>query len=303
MRIFQFYFNPKQTEDLIFDNFCYEPENIYEKRLGSLYLVGELKNALPKNYDFLKKLSRFIKENFYKKTLSKPEKSLKETLKETNDFLSKIAKEDISWLGNLSFAVLNIKNFVLNFTKVGEMKIYLIRGKRIIDIDKRLKLQDIEPYPLKIFGNVVTGKLIEGDLVLILTKEIFDFFQNENILQKLRELVFFDGKEFKKILNEKKESLSQVRGIAFIISLSKETQKEKKEIITSQPLKEFNLRDFFSNFSRSLPKGEPKNLKTFSFSEMLSSFKQKNLPSFPEKNLLLIFLFFLLLILGYFLFH
>jgi len=67
MRIFQFYFNPRAREDLIFDSFCFEPENIYEKRLGSLYMVGVLKNALPKNYNFLEKIARFVKKSFIKK--------------------------------------------------------------------------------------------------------------------------------------------------------------------------------------------------------------------------------------------
>jgi len=297
MRVFQFYFNPRAREDLIFDSFCFEPENIYEKRLGSLYMVGVLKNALPKNYNFLEKISKFVKENFYKKTLTKPEKALRETLKETNEFLGKIAKEgDVSWLGNLSFAILNLKNLELNFTKVGEIKIYLIRGKKIIDIDKRLRLQDIEPYPLKIFGNIVTGKLIEDDLILVLTKEVFDFFQNENLIQKLKDLAFFDEKEFKKILDEKKETLSQVKGIAFLISLSKGAPKERKEIIVSKTLKEFSLKEFLSPIF----KAESKKLKPFSFSEIFSPVKEKILNSLKNPKFLLILIFALVLLLGYF---
>jgi hypothetical protein len=298
MRIFQFYFNPGTKEDLIFDSFCFEPENIYEKRLGSLYMVGVLKNALPKNYNFLEKISKFVKERFYKKTLSKPEKALRETLKEVNNFLAQIAKEgDVSWLGNLSFAILNLKNFELNFTKVGEMKFYLIRGKKVIDIDRRLRLQDIEPYPLKIFGNIVTGKLIENDLVLVLTKEVFDFFQNENLIQRIRELDYFNEKDFKKILDEKKEALSQVKGIAFFISLSKEVSKEKKEIIAPKALKEFSLREIFSPFLKT------KKLKPFSFSEIFSPLKEKITAIFKNPKFLLILTFILVLFIGYLLFH
>jgi hypothetical protein len=294
MRVFQFYFNPGAKEDLIFDSFCFEPENIYEKRLGSIYMVGVLKNALPKNYNFLEKIARFIKEKFYKKTLSKPERALRETLKEVNNFLAQIAKEgDVSWLGNLSFAIVNLKNFELNFTKVGEIKFYLIRGKKVIDIDKRLRLQDIEPYPLKIFGNVVTGKLIENDLVLVLTKEVFDFFQNENLIQKIREFDYFSEKDFKKILDEKKEALSQVKGIAFFISLSK----EKKEIITPKALKEFSLREIFSPFLKT------KKLKPFSFSEIFSPLKEKIFALFKNPKFLLILTFIFVLLIGYLLFH
>jgi hypothetical protein len=298
MRVFQFYFNPGAKEDLIFDSFCFEPENIYEKRLGSIYMVGVLKNALPKNHNFLEKIARFIKEKFYKKTLSKPERALRETLKEVNNFLAQIAKEgDVSWLGNLSFAIVNLKNFELNFTKVGEIKFYLIRGKKVIDIDKRLRLQDIEPYPLKIFGNVITGKLIENDLVLVLTKEVFDFFQNENLIQRIREFDYFSEKDFKKILDEKKEALSQVKGIAFFISLSKEISKEKKEIIAPKALKEFSLREIFSPFLKT------KKLKPFSFSEIFSPLKEKIFALFKNPKFLLILTFIFVLLIGYLLFH
>jgi hypothetical protein len=300
MRVFQFYFNPKLKEDLVFDSFCFEPENIYEKRLGSIFIVGVLENALPKNYDFLEKVSKFIKERFYKKTLAKPERALREALKETNEFLAKVAREgDVSWLGNLSFAVLNLKNFELNFTKIGEMKIYLIRGKKIIDIDKKLKLRDIEPYPLKIFGNIVTGKLIENDLVLVLTKEVFEFFQNENLLAELTKVDYFNEKDFKKILDQRKEILSQVKGIAFFISLSKETFKGKKEIIAPKPSKEFSLKELFSSFLKT----ESKKLKPFSFSEIFSPFKENFLSLLKNPKFLLILTFLFILFVGYFLFR
>jgi hypothetical protein len=263
-----------------------------------------LKNALPQNQNFLEKISKYIKERYYQKTISRPEKALKETLKETNDFLAQIVKEgNVSWLGTLSFAILNLKNFLLNFTKVGEIKIYLIRGKKIIDIDKRLKLQDIEPYPLKIFGSIVTGKLIEDDLVLVLTKEVFDFFQNENLIQELRNLEFFDEKKFKKILDEKKEALSQVRGIAFIISLSKETSKEKREIIAPKALKEFSFKEFLPDFFSSFFKIEPKKLKSFSFAEIFFPLKEKILAIFKNPKFLLILIFLLILLVGYLLFR
>ena len=151
MQVFEFYFNPKLKSDLIFDSFCYEPENIYERKMGGLYLVGLLKNVLPKNLQLLEKIAKLIKGEYYKKTIFTPEKSLKESLKEANNFLEQIAKRgDVSWLGNLSFAILTFTphhgfwwGVKLNFTKVGGIKIFLLRTGKIIDIDKKLRFQDI----------------------------------------------------------------------------------------------------------------------------------------------------------------
>ena len=132
---------------------------------------------------------------------------------------------------------------------------------------------------------------------MVLTKEVFDFFQNENLIQKIRELDYFTEKEFKKILDEKKEALSQVKGIAFFISLSKEISKEKKEIIAPKALKEFSLRGIFSPFLKT------KKLKPFYFSEIFSPLKEKILILFKNPKFLLILTFILVLFIGYLLFH
>lgn len=302
MQVFQYFFNPKLSEDLILDCTCFYPENIYEKKLGSLYMVGVLKNALPQNQNFLKKIENFIKENYYNKFSIRPERAIKETLKETNEFLANLTKKgDVSWLGNLSFAVLNLKEFNLNFTKTGEIRIFLKRGKKIIDIDKKMRLLDIEPYPLKIFGNVVSGKLVEGDLILILTSEIFDFFQKENLIQKIKEISAFDEKEFKKMFDEKKEKMSKIKGILFALLLSKETTREKKEIISPTVTKEFSLKNVFQYLLLPLTTSR-KERKEFSFSELLSPMKENFLLLIQNKKFLLILALILILVLGYFLF-
>ncbi len=195
MQIFEFYFNPPKQPlkgkigaqaTTLFDSFCYTPANIYERRLGSLYITGLLKNALPQNFHFLEKLSKNIKANYYKKASIKPEKALQESLREANQHLEKIAKTgEVNWLGNLSMAVLSLKNNELNFTKVKDQKIFLLRKGEVIDLDQKVKFEDIEPYPLKIFGNIASGKLADNDLLVVLNKDIADFFAKEKILQKI----------------------------------------------------------------------------------------------------------------------
>ena len=261
MKVFEFHFNPPKKragdkDDLIFDSFCYEPENIYERKMGSLYMAGILKNTLPQNVRFLENLARIIKEKYYKLTLS-PEKSLRETLRGANEFLEKIAKGgEVSWLGNLSFAVLSLvlnqKNGggELNFTKVGESKILLIRKGQIIDIEEKLKFEEIEPYPLKIFGNIVSGKLAENDLILVLTKEVSDLFQNQNILKQIAELSFSNGvepKKLKSIFDAKKDSLSEISGLCLMIVLSRELLiKGKESFFVKERVREFSLKQVFN---------------------------------------------------------
>lgn len=277
MQVFEFHFNPKVKSDLTFESFCYEPENIYEKRVGSLYLVGLLRNVLPKNLRFLNSLARTIKERYYRLTLKNPEKALKESLKEANSYLENMAKSgDVSWLGNLNFAALSFKNFEMNFTKAGEMKIFLLRKGKVIDIDRKLKFQEITPWPLKIFGNIASGKLAEEDVVLVLTKEVSDFFQNQNIIEEIARIVPFNERRLKEIFKSKGEDLLKLSGILLIIFLKKELLTGKRETISPQLYpKEFSLKQAFLKPLR-------QNLRKWLFQPIVNFFKKMKAPGLPS---------------------
>ena len=301
MQIFEFHFNPKDKTDLIFDSFCYEPENVYERKLGNLCIVGSLKYTLPQNVKFLDNLAKIIKEKYYQTSIYTSEKSLKETLKRANDFLEKIAKEgDVSWLGNLSFSVISVKDYELNFTKVGDSKIFLLRNNEIIDIDQKLKFDEIEPYPLKIFGNIVTGKLVEDDIILVLSKETAEIFQNENLLKKIANITVCEQKNIEKILDSKKEQLLKSPGICLLMALTKTRAernvgknaqsslgREKRVISQKNTLKTYPLKTFLSNLGQSTPK----------FSWWV------NLNPEIKNKIKLVFTLILFLLLGYFIFN
>jgi len=220
MQIFELHFNPKLKKDQIFDSFVYEPENTYEKNLGSLYMVGELQNTLPQNSKLLDNLANIIKKNYYTFSIKSSEKALSQCLKKANEFLAEeVKKENVSWLGNLNFTILSLNNFDLTFTKTGELKILLLRNKEIIDIGKNLDLREIEPYPLKIFLNIVSGKLLQDDRILVLTKEVFEFLFQQNLLAKIAEAENINSKKIKEILPISlftKDEGSKVSGICFI---------------------------------------------------------------------------------------
>ncbi len=320
-QVFEFHFNPKTKEDIIFDSFCYEPENIYEKRVGSLYMLGILKNVLPQNVHFLEKLAKVIKEKYYRTTLIKPEKSLKNSLKEANEFLENIAKKgDVSWLGNLNFGVISIKNFELNFTRVGDLKFFLIRKGQVIDIDQKLKLEEIEPYPLKVFGNIVSGKLTENDILLALTKDTLETFQSQNLIKEIAQIIPFGEKKLKQILDNKHDILSKISGVCLLIFLSKDyTPPTAREVISPKPVK-FSLKQVFipvfnrlSYFRNLIKKPEIKIPKIPTVNELrsFSPFAMARVPKIPlpalphisfrfKKNLILIFALAVFLALGFF---
>jgi len=226
MQIFELHFNPKLKEDHAFNTFIVEPENALEKRVGSLYMAGEITNALPKSEDFLNRIAKTIKKRYYSLSSKTPEKALTQTLKDTNDFFAEeVKKENVSWLGNLNFGILSIKQNDLIFTKTGDLKILLIRGGQITDIGKNLNLEGIDPYPVKIFFNVASGSLTENDILLVLTKDVFDFMKEKGILNKLANIKDLDEKKVKQTLPHSlftKGEGAKISGLSLIFLLKKE---------------------------------------------------------------------------------
>ncbi len=245
MQIFELHFNPKLKEGAVFDSFIYEPENIYEKKLGSLYVVGELQNALPTDKNFLDNLSKILKEKYYTLSLKAPEKALSESLKKANDFLyEEVKKENVSWLGNLNLAILSLKDFNLVFTKTGTVKILLIRGDQIIDIGKNLEPGEIEPYPLKVFFNVVSGQIVDDDKILVLTQDVYQLFQREKIIEKIAKTEVLEEKNLRQILPSQlfeEESSLKTSGICFLAIVREPIAGQKSQEIQIKRSRHFSL--------------------------------------------------------------
>lgn len=326
MQVFELHFNPrrkifgKQTKperDIIFESFCYEPENIYERKLGGLYILGELKNVLPQNLRFLEKVSQIIKEKYYSSYLKSPEGALKESLKSLNEFFAEeLKKDNTNWLGNLGLAIISAAPQEkpwdnLNFTKIGDIKILLLRNGQFSDIGAKLKLQEIEPYPLKVFSNIVSGEIEDGDVIAVFTENAFEFFQNKNLIQKISQEKKLKDKKIKEILKPEEKELLKISGICLLIQIEPEI-KPKAILAFEQKVASFSASQLIKNFERRLSRGyarlkfakAPKipffkitlpQFTSFRNQRFLTGFK---LPVF-KKNLILVSLLILILISGF----
>jgi len=265
MRIFELYFNPpgktpsakeKTLEGgRLFDSFCYQPENIYEKRLGGLYLLGELKNPTPKNLRLLEKISQLIKDKYYSNYLKSSEGALKESLKSLNDFLAQeLKKDNTEWMGGLNLAVFSLAPLSgpwvnLNLALLGGIKILLLREGQVFDIGKKLESQEIEPYPLKVFSNIVSGKIHEADTIAGFTKSLFEVFQARGIISKMADEKELNDKKIKTILKPNREELTNASGVCLIVQVQPETQ-PRSIISFEKKLERFSLAGLLQRFSR-----------------------------------------------------
>lgn len=306
MQVFEFHFNIKSREDVTYDSFIFEPENSHEKKLGSLYMVGQLSHLLPQNFQFIKNLAFYLKERYYDSFLLSPEQNFQKSLKDVNKFLEEITKkENVSWLGNLNFVALSLSTVwskynlseqqEINFTKIGDIKILLLRDKKIIDIGQKLDIQEAELYPLKIFNSVVSGKLAVDDKIIIFTSDLFSFFEKTGLLKKISEVN--TEKELKNVFNNKE--LKNIAGISLLIILSKGYKRK-----LSWPLKfkreKFQVNFiliFFAFFQKAFQK--IKNIMWIKFYFVGDKFKLL----IKHRNVIRILILIFLLMLGFFIFN
>jgi len=218
MEVFELHFNPRNKKGLTFDTFCFEPEDKKEKKLGNLYMAGELENSLPQKRHLLSSLADIIRKEYYKNFDDSPEESLKKSLEKANEFLSfQVKNNNVDWLGNLDFVVLTIDSSCsLNLAKVGNLRIFILRSDEILDMGQAAGLQEMVS-PSKIFQNIITGNLDQGNKILITIKEIADLLEKEKVLEDLTKV---EEKGIKRIFKINRKLFENLFGFCLIISLT-----------------------------------------------------------------------------------
>ena len=193
---------------------------------------------------------------------------------------------------------------------------------------KKLELQELEPYPLKVFLNIVSGKLSPQDIIFVSTKDLFDLFLKENFLTKIAKIQLegkFSERELKKILREKESAFAEISGICFLILLQPEIvpkkaisfEKEGRLIPVATLFKPFlnkikNLVRIPKRLAIKKPEIKipslvfPKNLLKINyqgFSRKIFALKKPELSKEFKKKLILILALIFLLIVGFFIFQ
>lgn len=288
MRIFEFYFNPKLQEDKIFKSFYFEPENAQEKKLGTLIMAGELTNILPQNSKFLDNLATVIKEEYYLNPHFSAETSFIKSLKKANEFLFKEGKkENISWLGNLSFVITAVEGSNLNFIKVGKIKLLFLKNNEITDIGESPEFSKSESYSFKIFRNFASGKIEPSDKLFIASPEIAEEMLNKNLFERINEIGEFKEKQLREIIKKNEKAFNKTSGMAVFIGFQDKDPETKGffERLGLGPAPE-NAR-----LAKKPADKSPKNAALlliknalYSFKNSLSNIESLSLPSFRRRE-------------------
>lgn len=211
MKIFEFQFNPKAKKDRFFKTFSFEKVLVGKDFTTNMYVVGELANALPHNFNFLDTITHVVSEEYrtQKKGVPNPEAVFKKALREVSDFLLKEKTQgNTDWLGNLHLVLAAFSFFpragkvMFSLAKHGNVQVFLARKNQLVNIAKGKTLE-----------SALAGKLFAQDKLIIVTQELSSFLESRDLLSDLAFLK--EQKQYQGLFKQKEKELLKVAGILF----------------------------------------------------------------------------------------
>lgn len=234
--------NSKQLRPFV-EILVQESENIDGQNLGTLIGIFEVTDTSEDSSYIVNYLISVIKKEYFSKSKRGPIESLESALHKANLALSKLAEhENIGWLGKLNAVVAVTEKNNLHLSQTGTVSAFLLRSKIMTDVSEGLAPSAANPYPLKTFVSVSSGRLEKDDKLIIATASIFDIFSLEEIKKSsLR----FSNKEFVQFM---RTALSNEMEMAAVLIVELQNQKEIIQEPVKKSSKEINAfsRDSFS---------------------------------------------------------
>ncbi|MBZ1356233.1 MAG: hypothetical protein KY054_00470 [Candidatus Nealsonbacteria bacterium] len=300
MQIFEFQFNPR-IKDRRIETLSYQPKKEPEKNLGDLYILGELRNSLPGIDSLLTEIIKIIKKTYYSTESISSEEALRKSLKKVNDFLTnEISKNNVNWLGNLNLSIITLRDNEVNITKIGDIKINLIKYHEVIELSREIdekKDQGSEYARPIVFENIVSGRINKGDRVSVLTKDVYDFFEKKGLIKELSNFPFLDKKIVEELVGSIKKDFLKISGAFFLLDTK---GAPNGKISKSKPEKEvdFSMKEVHSSVIKLFSKKERRKKVVAKINIPKINFPRIDMGDNKKKGLVLLLILIIILIMG-----
>ena len=151
--------------------------------LGSLFLTVSIGGSIHKGSkiaDILQEVSRLEYFNVIPDKKADPVKNFERTINKINQtFTTLIESNHIEWLDKLNLSIASIYKNNIQLVCTGNIKIYLFRENSLMSLNNNKETP--KSAPRKIFSDIVSGTIQEKDKLFFSTKELLDYFTEENI--------------------------------------------------------------------------------------------------------------------------
>lgn len=211
--------------------FFHQPENIVQHSLGCLFGVFKIDAADVDSAFIVNFLVSEIKKEYYGNPRRTPAGSFEAGLNRINIALSELAKQgNISWMGKLESAICALeKNGMIHFSVTGPSHIALFREGSLSLISEGLASETNIPNPLKTFTEISSGKLHPEDMVILGSRELFEFLPQEKMERSARH---FSYEEFTRFLHTALVNEFDFCGAVTALVRKKPLPETKKKIST-----------------------------------------------------------------------
>ncbi len=162
--------------------FISHPTPVEEQMLGSLLLLIELQSIDPVNQDIIHEIQKELQTAYYSSEELNAEVAFESALSKVNQKIADLVSDYANnWYERLNVVAAVVHGEHLYFAEYGRMHIFIIRNDLISDILQSTPRLDESRGALKIFSNVITGKIRAGEHMLITTASLMDYFSPEKL--------------------------------------------------------------------------------------------------------------------------
>lgn len=238
MQIFEFQFNPRIKTKKV-ENLFQE----FESSERNLYIIGEQKRIVPGNEKFLTNIIRMIKDEYALNEPENHEKALQECLIKINEYFKiEIARNNTGWIGNLNLVIVSQNQGEIHLAKMGKSKIYLLKYENYSELNNKDKKTS------SFFGSIISGKMVYGDRLCIVSEELQKIVEKKKILEKISKTLFLDQKTIDEIIDPIKKDLEKSSGTFFLLD-NKNVPKKKSALLEEVEV-DFSIKELYYNIKR-----------------------------------------------------
>ncbi|MDD5605918.1 MAG: hypothetical protein PHR51_01125 [Patescibacteria group bacterium] len=160
----------------------YEPDEVSEKRHGSLYFVIDIGSPSALSADIAYNLIDIIKEEFYSDLELGVGESFENALKAANGELAAIAKEgEKDWMGKLNIIIAAVRDKEMHVVQRGTAEVHLLREGNLTNLSKGMYAPGETYAPEETLVNIIEGELDVSDKVIMSTSELFYYISVEKL--------------------------------------------------------------------------------------------------------------------------
>ncbi len=181
------------------------PTQFEMDHLGHLFVLSELDQEGTDAEHILHTIEEELKRNYYSTEHEDISQNVEEALTKTNRSLQELIEQfGVDWLSHLNLVVAILHGKELHLAHVGTVHAFLTHNRKIVDILDSSGTSRYETVnPLKVFSNVISGTVAEGDHLILSTTTVLDYLSLEKIRKSFVELGCLKATEhLKQLLSE-----------------------------------------------------------------------------------------------------